>query len=129
MACARGSLRFGLCKPGASRVAKCKQKLDDRSCRKILTEDRAGQYGVTMTTLYIDDRIAEALKAHARASGLSLEAYLEAIAQMPHAMVSTSAGDVREFDLALEELFAKDTHPLPAVSLPYSRREIYTDHD
>jgi len=37
--------------------------------------------------------------------------------------------DADTFDAALDELFAADTRPLANVSIPYSRRDIYIDHD
>jgi plasmid stability protein len=84
-----------------------------------------------MTTLHLDDNLAAALKARADAQGLSVEAYLRSLTGLPQDVSPAPAnGDAaREFDAALDELFARDTRPLPAVALTYSRGDIYHDHD
>jgi hypothetical protein len=84
-----------------------------------------------MVTVQLDDRIAAALRDQAQARGLTLEAYLRAIAEMLQYNVPAAInhGDAQEFDAALQELFAADTRPLPAVPLTYSREDIYFDHD
>lgn len=87
-------------------------------------------YFFNMVNVQLDDRIAAALRDQAQARGLTLEAYLRTVAEMPREAVPTGVeGDLREFDATLEELFAADTRPLPAVPFTYSREEIYSDHD
>ena len=84
-----------------------------------------------MTVLHLDDQVAAVLKDRARAKGLSLDEYLQAIALMDNMMVSPAAdsNDAREFDAALDELFAADTRKLPTSSDSYSRQDIYINHD
>ena len=40
-----------------------------------------------------------------------------------------STTSAREFDRALDELFAADTRKLPSLPLTYSRQDIYADRD
>jgi hypothetical protein len=85
-----------------------------------------------MTTLQIDDKLAASLLAQARARGLSLERYLQLLteAQAPAvAPIGETADSVRQFDAAIQELFAADTRDLPADSSTHPREEIYLDHD
>jgi hypothetical protein len=82
-----------------------------------------------MTTLRIDDAIAEALRAQAEARGLTLDAYLGEIARINAAERSGGGGSVKEFEAALDELFRGETRELPAIKSTYSREDIYFDHD
>ncbi len=86
-----------------------------------------------VVTIHIEDQTAQALKAQAQARGLSLEEFLHRIAEgAPVSAVpeNGSAIDaVRDFDAALDELFAADSRKLPSVPLTYTREDIYLDHD
>lgn len=85
-----------------------------------------------MTTLQIDDNLAATLLAQARARGLSLERYLQLVAEIQAPAIvpgGKSTDSVRDFDAALDELFAADTRSLPADSSNHSRQDIYVDHD
>jgi len=84
-----------------------------------------------MVTVQLDERIATALREQARARGLSLEAYLRAVAETSQNTVTSAVNhdNVAEFDTVLDELFAADTRSLPTVPLTYSREDIYSDHD
>jgi hypothetical protein len=47
----------------------------------------------------------------------------------PNSGDGTEPDAARDFDAALDELFASDSRPLPAVPLTYTREDIYLDHD
>lgn len=77
-----------------------------------------------MVNLSLDDTIARALSAKAAAQGLSIQAYLEAIAASGQAS-PVAAMSPEDFDRFLD---AEATHgPSPAGS--FSRAELYSDHD
>jgi len=84
-------------------------------------------------TITLEDRTAAALASRARDAGLSLEEYLRKVAgEAPGTVAApptSGPGTVEDFDAALDELLAGDTHPLPATRLTYIRDEIYDDHD
>jgi hypothetical protein len=86
-----------------------------------------------VVALQIDERIAHVLEAQARARGLSLEGYLRLLAEdVPPPTVPEDGSAIeaaRDFDAALDELFAGDSRKLPAVPLTYTREDIYADHD
>jgi len=86
-----------------------------------------------MVTIQLEDRTADALKARAQARGLSLEAYLRLMAENGSQEEPAARGDAgqaaREFDAALDDLFADDMRKLPEAPLTYSREDIYFDHD
>jgi len=85
--------------------------------------------------IQIDVQTARRLEVQAEAHGLSLEDYLRHIAgegQRENRVPvngNTNGDAVRDFDAALDELFASDTRKLPAAPLKYARGEIYIDHD
>ena len=81
-----------------------------------------------MKTIELDDQTLAALRNRAEAQGMSVEGYIGALAGISQPP-SAPADQVRDFDAALDELFASDTRPLPADSLTYSREDIYSDHD
>jgi hypothetical protein len=82
-------------------------------------------------TIRIEDQIARALEAEAKARGMSLEEFLQQLAEGAR----TSTGQVSppnaagDFDAALDELFAGDSRSLPSAAQTYSREDIYADHD
>lgn len=84
-------------------------------------------------TIQVEEQVAEALKSLAEAGGLSLEEYLRKIAENAQPSVvppnGSAADAVRDFDAALDELFAGDARKLPSTPLTYSREDIYFDHD
>ncbi len=86
-----------------------------------------------VVTIEIADQTARALTAQAQACGLSLEEYLRRVAE--GAPVSAVPGNgsaedaARDFDAALDELFAGDSRKLPRVPLTYTREDLYSDHD
>lgn len=77
-----------------------------------------------MVNLSLDDSVARALSAKAAAQGLSVQAFLEAVAasgQVPHSAPMSP----EDFDRFLD---AEATHgPSPAGTFP--RTELYSDHD
>lgn len=77
-----------------------------------------------MVSIQLQDSVAAALAAKARAEGLSLQAYLERLAgaQMP-AAPTPPAG------VELERLFDEASLAGPAAGCTYSRTDIYLDHD
>jgi hypothetical protein len=83
--------------------------------------------GARMTTIEIDERTAEILKAKAEANGLSLEAYLRLLAET-EAPRQHSDMTAAEIDAILDELAqgGEGASPLPAS---FSREDIYFDHD
>ena len=80
----------------------------------------------TMTTIEIEQRTAEMLKAKAEANGLSLDDYLRLLAEGEAPPVA--ALDATEIDRILDELAqgGEDLSPLP---MNFSREDIYFDHD
>lgn len=84
-------------------------------------------------SIEIEDRTVIALKAQAAARGLSLEEFLELVAggTQPTPAVANESGErsSRDFDAALDDLFAADVNRLPASPLTYSRDDICHDHD
>jgi hypothetical protein len=86
-----------------------------------------------VVSIQIEERTAQILEAQARACGLSLEDFLRRVSEgMPAPVVpgnGSTADAARDFDAALDELFAGDTRALPAVPLTYTREDIYSDHD
>lgn len=77
-----------------------------------------------MVSIQLQDSVAAALAAQARAEGLSLEGYLErlAAARVP-ATLPRLTGD------ELERLFDEASIAGPDPSCTYSRADIYLDHD
>ncbi len=73
------------------------------------------------------------MEAKAKANGVSLDEFLRAVAEGEQIASGESGVDAaqaaRDFDAALDELFASDTRRLPGIGLTYSRAEIYADHD
>jgi hypothetical protein len=103
--------------------------------------------GATMTTIEIEQRTAETLKAKAEASDLSLDDYLRLLAESDviSAVISTLLDNARaamamdksppiaslnaiEIERVLDELAqgGEDLSPLP---VNFSREDIYFDHD
>jgi hypothetical protein len=77
-----------------------------------------------MVNVSLDDSIARALSAKAAALGLSMQAYLEAIATSEQAMPSASMSP-EDFDRFLDE---EATHGSSPCGM-FSRAELYSDHD
>jgi hypothetical protein len=80
----------------------------------------------TMTTIEIEQRTAEILKAKAEANGLSLDDYLRLLAEGE--ALPVAALEATEIDRILDELAqgGEDLAPLP---MNFSREDIYFDHD
>ncbi len=84
--------------------------------------------GSRMTTIKIEQRTAEILKAKAEASGLSLDAYLRLMAETGDGIEPSSEMAAAEIDAVLDDLArgGEGVSPLPAS---FSREDIYFDHD
>jgi hypothetical protein len=77
-----------------------------------------------MVNLSLDDNIASALRAKAAAEGLTIEAYIAAIA-LADVQQSLPEMSEEEFDRFLDE----ETTSGPSPSGTFSRTELYSDHD
>lgn len=84
--------------------------------------------GSRMTTIEIEQRTAEILKAKAEARGLSLDAYLRLMAETGDGIEPGSEMAAAEIDAVLDDLArgGEGVSPLPAS---FSREDIYFDHD
>ena len=85
----------------------------------------------TMTTIEIEQRTAEMLKAKAEANGLSLDDYLRLLAEgevPPVAAPPVAALDATEIDRILDEL-AQGGEDLSPLLRDFSREDIYFDHN
>ena len=84
-------------------------------------------------TIEIDIETARLLEARAKDRGVSLDAYLRHIAgegqPIAPTMTAPNGDSTKDFDAALDELFADDARKLPATSTKYDRSDIYDDHD
>lgn len=82
-------------------------------------------------TIEIEEQTADVLKAQADARGLSLDQFLRQMAGgIQESCVAPPGADAaRDFDTALDELFAADPRQLPPLHATYSREDIYIDHD
>lgn len=83
--------------------------------------------------IQVEAQTAAILEAQARASGLSVEEFLRRLTEgmaMPNSAGGRSTAEaIRDFDAALDELFAGDSRRLPSVPLTYGREDIYFEHD
>lgn len=79
--------------------------------------------------IQVDERTAKALQAQAADRGMSLETYLETIARDGHERPKSlsPAEAVRNFNKVLDDLFARETRPLPP-EIASTRDDIYFDH-
>lgn len=80
-------------------------------------------------TIQLEDRTAKALLDRAAARGMTLEAYLNTVAELVPAEQVAASQTARDFDQALDELFAGDARKLPADSSTHTREDIYFDRD
>jgi hypothetical protein len=81
-----------------------------------------------MVTVELQDEVADALRAQARAKGLSLDAYLSSLAGRLDQSAPPLDGSMTDIDRWLDEL--SDGLPaLPSLPQDMSRRDIYADHD
>jgi len=80
----------------------------------------------TMTTIEIEQRTAEMLKAKAEANGLSLDDYLRLLAEGE--VPPVAALDATEIDRILDEL-AQGGEDLSPLLRDFSREDIYFDHN
>jgi hypothetical protein len=71
---------------------------------------------------------AETLHAHAKAQGLSVDAYLRALLGLASGENALADLSEEEFDALMEE-FAKGTENVPPLPPDFSRDDIYSDHD
>ncbi|HEY2841323.1 MAG TPA: hypothetical protein VGJ26_19355 [Pirellulales bacterium] len=77
-----------------------------------------------MVNIQLQDEVAAALTARARAEGMSLEAYLEQLAAtVPPAFATRLTGD------ELMRLLDEASVAGPSSNGAYSRADIYLDHD
>lgn len=77
-----------------------------------------------MEYLSVDDRVAAALRIEADLQGLTVSAYLEAIA-FSRSAPSNQHMSLDEFDLFLDEEAISGLSPIGT----FSREELYDDHD
>ena len=77
-----------------------------------------------MVNVSLDDSVARALSAKAAAEGLSMQAYLEAIATSDQALPASTMSP-EDFDRFLDQ---EATHG-PSPIGTFSRAELYSDHD
>ena len=78
-----------------------------------------------MAVIEIEERTAAALRAQADARELSLEAFLQRIAEATSPINRTLTLPLAEFDKTIDEL-ATESIVLPSN---FSRADIYADHD
>ena len=78
-----------------------------------------------MTSIELEDRTAEDLRAQAKARNLPLDVYLKQIAEAATPLNLTRSLSADDFDHLLDAL-AGDHPPLPAF---FSRADVYEDHD
>ena len=71
---------------------------------------------------------AETLHAHAKAQGLSVDAYLRALLGLGSDENALADMPEKEFDALMED-FAKGTENVPLLPPDFSRDDIYSDHD
>jgi hypothetical protein len=71
---------------------------------------------------------AEMLHAHAKAQGLSVDAYLRVLLGLENGQNALAEMSQEEFDALMEE-FAKGTEHVPPLPPDFSRDDIYSDHD
>jgi hypothetical protein len=86
-------------------------------------ESRLSGYNVDMANIQLDDSLAHMLMAQASARGMTLEAYLQLVAERGSASEQASLS-VAEVDRLIDEASV----PGP-VEGTYSRAEIYREHD
>jgi hypothetical protein len=72
--------------------------------------------------------IAEILHTHAKAQGLSVDAYLRALLGLESGQNALAELSQEGFDALMEE-FAKGTEHVPPLPSDFSRDDIYSDHD
>jgi hypothetical protein len=77
-----------------------------------------------MASIQIPDSVAAALTAQAQALGLSLDQYLELLAES-----QTMLNEPRISADELEQLLDAESTAGPAYGGTYSRADIYADHD
>ncbi len=84
-------------------------------------------------TIQVDEQTVADLQAQASARGLALEMYLQELfeksAKTEGASAVSPSDAVRDFDTALDELFAAEAEYVPPINVPDSREDIYDDHD
>ncbi len=71
---------------------------------------------------------AETLHTHAKAQGLSVDAYLRALLGLGSDENALADMSEKEFDALMED-FAKGTENVPPLPPDFSRDDIYSDHD
>ena len=84
------------------------------------------------TTIRIDRVTAAALERKAAARGLSLQAYLQAIAgngAEAHVDRQNATAAAEDFDRTLDEFFLQNPRKLPPLPADFSRVDLYPDHD
>jgi len=77
-----------------------------------------------MVNVPLDDGVAAALNAKAAAQGLTVQAYLEAIA-----LSGRAAPDIRISPDDLDRILDEEATVSPSPAGSFSRAEIYSDHD
>ncbi len=81
--------------------------------------------------LRMDPNTLKALRAQAKARGVSLKTYLQRLAtgagKGKATVKRTQSGE--EFEKMLDKFFAEHPEALPALPADFSRADIYHDHD
>ena len=78
-----------------------------------------------MAFIEIEERVAAALRAQADVRAMSLEAFLQRIAETATPLNSAPALALADMERSLDELATE----LPVLPDSFSRSEIYADHD
>jgi hypothetical protein len=80
-------------------------------------------------TLHLPADTERALREKAARTGLTVETYLQQVAEREAAGPADRSNDLSadEFERALDDLAAGP--PLPSLPADFSRADIYTDHD
>ena len=78
-----------------------------------------------MAVIEIEERIAAALRAQATVRDLSLNAFLQRIAETASPLNSTPTLALADFDRSIDELVTES----PVLPGLFSRADVYADHD
>ena len=82
-------------------------------------------YDLIMVVIEIEDRVAAALRAQANVRDLSLDAFLQRIAETGTPLNTTPAWALADIERTLDELSTES----PVLPDSFSRAEICAEHD
>ncbi|MFN0111898.1 MAG: hypothetical protein ACKVZH_23815 [Blastocatellia bacterium] len=83
---------------------------------------------IQLTTIQVEQNLADALFVQAQASGLSLGDYLKTLMLKGSDQSRPEQLGLAEIDLILDQL-SEGTEQIPALPQNFSRADIYFDHD